>query len=175
MTKLALRLTVVAFLALGLFSGSVRAQKIAVVDVNAVVAAMPEYIAAQKRLDEMKAIYSDTIKMMQNTYAAKMDAYSKVGETATPEFKKKSQDDLAGVNDQFLKYRDSKFGQEGELAVLNLQLLKPIQDKLTTTLASYAKKEKLTAIFPKTATVYVDPALDLTTKFQDYLKAQAAK
>jgi outer membrane protein len=175
MIKLAPRLAVVALVTLGMFVGTAHAQKIGVVDVNTVVAAMPEYQAAMKTLEDTKKIYSDSMKLMQSAYSAKLDAYSKVGETASADFKKKSQEDLAGLEQAFTKYRDSKFGQEGELAQQQVQLLKPIQEKLTKTLSAYAKKEKLAVIIPKASTIYVEDAIDLTTKFQEYLKAQASK
>jgi outer membrane protein len=175
MTKLAQRLAVAGLAVLSLFGGTVSAQKVAVVDAVSVVSSMPEYVAANQKLEAQRAIWMDTIKTMQTQYQAKMDAYSKVGETASADYKKKAQEDLAGLEQAFTKFRDLKFGQEGELAQMQAQLLKPITEKVQTALQSYAKKEKIAIIIPKTATVYVDEAMDLTAKFTEYLKAQATK
>jgi Skp family chaperone for outer membrane proteins len=180
MTKLAQRFAVstiaAALAAFGLFAGPAQAQKAyGVVDVNAVVTSMPEYVAANQKIEAQRKIYMDTITSMQTTYKAKQDAYANVGESATADYKKKAQADLDNLNQQFNTFREAKFGQEGELAKLQAQLMKPITDKLQNTLATYAKKEHLTMILPKTATVYVDESLDLTTKFQTYLTAQDAK
>ena len=165
-----------ALVAFGFFAGQAQAQKsIGVVDVNAVVTAMPEYIAANQKIEGQRKVYMDSITTMQTTYKAKQDAYSKVGESATADYKKKAQDDLDNLQLNFNNFREAKFGQDGELAKMQADLMKPITDKLQNTLASYAKKEHLTMILPKTATVFVDDALDVTTKFQEYLKAQDAK
>lgn len=174
MRKLAQRMAIGAIMAFGLSVGSAHAQKIGVVDVNAVVTAMPEYIAANQKIEDQRKIYMDTLQTMQTQYQTKVDTYQKLGETASPDFKKKEAADLDSLQTAFNKFRDDKFGQQGELAKMQADLMKPITDKLQNALASYAKKEKLTIILPKTATVYDDPTIDYTAKFQDYLKAQAS-
>ncbi len=174
MTKLAQRIAIAAFAVFGLF-GTAHAQKIAVVDINTIVTAMPEYQTANAKLEGLSKAYMDSLTIMRTQYQSKADAYAKVGETASAEFKKKSQEDLSNLQDQFSKFQEAKFGQTGELAQLREQLMKPITDKLQASLQSYAKKEHISVIIPKTATVYVEETLDLTTKFQEYLKAQASK
>ncbi len=164
-----------AIMAFGLFAGSAHAQKIGVVDINAVVTAMPEYTAANNQIEVQRKAYMDTLQTMQTEYQTKVETYQKLGETVSADFKKKETADLDSLQAAFNKFRDDKFGQQGELAQMQANLMKPITDKLQNTLASYAKKEKLTIILPKTATVYDDATIDYTTKFQDYLKAQAAK
>lgn len=152
-----------------------RAQKLGVVDVQAVLTGMPEVQAANTKLEAQRQIWLDTLKTMQTQYQAKLDTYSKVGETGTPEFKKKAQEDLAGLQESFTKFQNAKFGQEGELAQMQTQMLKPIYEKVQTKLSAFAKKDKLDVIFQKSSTVFTADAVDVTTKFQDYLKAQAAK
>jgi len=164
-----------AIMAFGLFAGSAQAQKIGVVDINAVVTAMPEYVAANNQIETQRKAYMDTLQTIQTEYQTKVDTYQKLGETASADFKKKEAADLDSLKAVFSKFQEDKFGQQGELAQMQANLMKPITDKLQNTLASYAKKEKLTVIFPKTATVYDDPTIDYTLKFQDYLKAQAQK
>jgi len=175
MRKLAQRMAIAAIMAFGLSAGSAQAQKIAVVDINTVVTAMPEYVAANSKIESQRKIYMDTLQSMQTQYQAKVDTYQKLGETASADFKKRETADLDSLQATFNKFRDDKFGQQGELAQMQANLMKPITDKLQNALASYAKKEKLTVILPKTATVYADPVTDYTVKFQDYLKAEASK
>jgi len=175
--RIAIRTIAAALAAFGLFAApAAHAQKsYGVVDVNTVVTAMPEYVAANQKIETQRKVYMDTIQTMQTQYQTKVETYSKLGETASPDMKKKETDDLANLEQTFTKFRDSKFGQDGELAKMQADLMKPITDKLQNALASYAKKEKLTMILPKTATVFVDESLDITAKFQDYMKAQDAK
>ncbi len=112
---------------------------------------------------------------MRTQYQAAAQTAQKLGETATPEFKAKEAAMLDSMQTVYGKFQEDKFGQQGEIAQEQSNLMKPITDKLQNALASYAKKERLEIILPKTATVYDDVTIDYTTKFQDYLKAQAAK
>lgn len=170
MTKIAQRLALVAIAVLGLFTGTAHAQKFAVVDVNAVVQSLPDYLTATKKIEDTRMMWMDSLKMMQSAYSAKMDAYAKVGDLTNPDAKKKRDEDIAQLEQAFTRFRDAKFGQEGELAQMQASMLKPVQEKLTSSLAAFAKKEGIAVIFPKSATVYAAEANDCTTKFQAYLK-----
>jgi outer membrane protein len=179
MTKFVQRVAMLSLVAVGLVSGlmprTAAAQKMGIVDLQVVLAGMPEVQAANQKLEAQRQLWIDTLKTMQTQYQAKLDTYSKVGETGTPEFKKKAQDDLASLQESYQKFQTAKFGQEGELAAMQQQMLKPIYEKLQGALGVFAKKEKLEAIFQKSSTLFSTDAVDFTTKFQDYLKAQAGK
>jgi outer membrane protein len=175
MIKLAQRTALVAFLALGAFTGTASAQKVAAVDIKTVLAAMPEAQAADQQIQAASKMWTDSLQNMRTQYQAKQDTYAKLGETASADYKKKEADDLQGLADQFTKFQEAKFGKEGELAQMQTKLLQPIYDKLRASLQAYAKKEKVSVIIDKGAAVYVDESADLTAKFQEYLKAQAAK
>ncbi|HWF44828.1 MAG TPA: OmpH family outer membrane protein [Candidatus Kapabacteria bacterium] len=162
-----------AILTLAAFTGTASAQKIAAVDIKAVLTAMPEAQAADARIQATSKMWQDSLQTMRTQYQAKQDTYAKLGETASADYKKKEAEDLQSLADQFTKFQEAKFGKEGELAQMQTQLLQPIYDKLRNALQSYAKKEKVAIIVDKSAAVFVDDAADLTAKFQEYLKSQA--
>lgn len=174
MRKLAQSAILAAVAMVGMSASSVYAQKIGVVDINAVVTSLPEYQTANAKIQAMTKQYEDSMQMMRTQYQAAAQTAQKLGETATPEFKAKEAAMLDSMQTVYTTFQESKFGQQGELAQTQANLMKPITDKLQAALESYAKKERLTIILPKTATVYDDPTIDYTTKFQDYLKAQAS-
>jgi outer membrane protein len=159
-------------MAFGLFTQSAQAQKIALVDVNAVVTSMPEYQAATEKVQTLTKAYQDSLKSMQTKYQATKDTYDKLGATASEEMKKKENDDLAGLQKSYSDFYDAKFGQTGELAQMQQNLMKPITERLKNILDSFRKKEKLAMILPASGAVSFDPELDQTVKFQDYLKTQ---
>jgi outer membrane protein len=153
-----------------LFTQSAQAQKIAVIDVNAVGSQMPEYQAATAKIQSLQKMYQDSMQAMKTKYLATKDTYDKLGSAANSDTKKKEDDDLAAQEAAYAKFNTDKFGQDGEIAQTSANLMKPIQDKLQNTLEAFAKKEHIAVILPKTATVYADPTLDQTTKFEEYLK-----
>jgi outer membrane protein len=175
MTKLVRQTAMTVIMALAMFTHSAQAQKenkIAVVDFNIVVAAMPEYIAATTKIQNLTNAYQDSLKNMVTKYQATKDTYAKLETSASPETKKKAADDLQAIQDAANAFQQAKFGNTGEIAQTQQNLMKPITDKLNNTIESYAKKEHLSLIIPKGQFMYADPATDATTKFQDYLKAQ---
>jgi len=170
MTTFVQRSAIAAFLALALFTQSAHAQKIAVIDVNAVGAQMPEYQNATAKIQSLQKMYQDSMQAMKTKYLTTKDTYDKLGSAASADTKKKEDDDLASQEAAYAKFNADKFGQDGEVAQTSANLMKPIQEKLQNTIEAFAKKEHYTVILPKTATVFTDPSLDQTTKFEEYLK-----
>jgi outer membrane protein len=167
---------VLGFLAVvALTAGAANAQKVAVIDSKVILAAMPEAQAANTRLEAARKIWQDSLQTMETVFQTKADTYQKMGDNVTPDFKKKSQEELQTLQQTAIAYNQAKFGQQGELAQLQAQLVEPIMTKLKNAIDTYGKKEKLTVILDKTATIYVDGASDITSKFQDYLKSTASK
>lgn len=155
--------------------GAASAQKIAVIDTRTVLGAMPEAQAANTRLEATRKIWQDSLQTMETVFQTKADTYQKMGENVTPEYKKKSQEELQALQQTALAYQQAKFGQQGELAQLQQSLVEPIMTKLRNAIEAFGKKEKYTMILDRTAAIYVDGASDITTKFQDYLKSTASK
>jgi outer membrane protein len=174
MTKFLQRSAITAVLAFAMFTQSAQAQalKIAVVDIQTVVTAMPEYVSATNKVEAQTKAYQDTLETMRTKYQATLDSYAKLGTTASDDMKKKEQEELQGLNDNFTKFQSSKFGTGGELDQMKANLMKPITDKLQNTLDAYRRKEKLSIIIPKASLVSFDSEYDQTSKFQDFLKAQ---
>ena len=158
-----------------LTAGAANAQKVAVIDTRTVLAAMPEAQAANSRLEAARKMWTDSLQTMETVLQTKADTYQKMGDNVTADFKKKAQDELQTLQQSAMAYNQAKFGQQGELAQMQSQLVEPIMTKLKSAIDAYGKKEKYTLIIDKSAAIYVDNASDITTKFQDYLKSTASK
>ena len=163
-----------ALIALG-FAGTANAQKIAVIDTKAVLTALPEAQAANTRLEAAQKSWADSLQMMKSQYEAKVDAYSKVGDLSNADQKKKRDEDLQNMAQAYSQFQNQKFGQQGEYAMMQAQLIQPIMDKVKKALDAYGHKEKYMAIIDKNAAIYSDASIDVTTKFQEFLKTYSAK
>ncbi len=176
MTKIVRSTAITAIMAIALFTQSAQAQKgeqkIAVIDIQTVMTGMPEYTNASQKVEALCKTYQDTLAAMKAKYQTTMDTYSKLGETASADMKKKEQDELAGQADAYQKFNNDKFGQTGEIQQMSSNLMKPIQEKLKNSLDAYRKKEHLAYILPLPAVASFDPELDQTVKFTEFLKAQ---
>lgn len=166
-------LGLIAVMTLG--AGVASAQKVAVIDSRSVLAAMPEALTANAQLEAKRKIWQDSLQTMETVFQTKLDTYQKMGDNVTADYKKKSEDELKGLQQTAVAFNQAKFGQQGELAQLQASLVEPIMGKLRSAIEAYGKREKFTMILDKSAAIYVDGAADITAKFQDYLKSTASK
>jgi outer membrane protein len=167
------QLTLRALAAFALIMGvsiSAQAQKIAVLDSREVLSSLPETQVANTRIQAIQKSWEDSLQMMQVAMQSKADAYKKVLDTMTPERKEQANQELAGMQDQMLKYRDAKFSQNGELAQQQQSILQPIFDKTKYAIAALVKKEKYTIVMDKNSVLNSDGAIDITQKLIQYLK-----
>jgi len=117
---------------------SVNAQKIAVIDINAVLQELPEYITAQQQLDEIAAGWNqeiaseyDKIKSLYNKYQAEQVLLS-------DEVKDQRQEEIMQKEKMVRELQKRKFGSEGELFLKRRELINPIQDKVFAAIETFA-------------------------------------
>ncbi len=135
------------FALLGFFS--MYAQRIAVVDVNDVLADMPAYQEAQEQLDRIAAQWRqeiaqeyDKIKSMYNKYQAEQVLLSE-------DARIKREEEIMDKERIVREIQKEKFGPEGELFRKRQELVQPIQDKVYGAIESYAGDRGYDFIFDK--------------------------
>ena len=135
---------------LGLFSlGSVSAQRVAVVDIQAILESLNEYQEAQKELDRFAAEWRqeiaqeyDKIKTMYNKYQAEQVLLS-------AEARKSKEDEIIASEQQVREMQKDRFGPEGTLFQRRQDLVRPIQDRVYGAIEDYAEERGYDFIFDK--------------------------
>jgi outer membrane protein len=158
-----------AFTAL-VFSGSVNAQKYAIIDTRYILDKLPDYTQAQKQLDGIAADWQKDIDGRQTALDKMYKDYEAEQVMLSDDLKKKREDQLFLKEKELRDLQRQRFGFEGDLFKKRQELIKPIQDKVynavqkISTLRGYDfvldKSEGITIIF-------ADPKLD---KSEDVLK-----
>jgi len=148
----------------GILSG-VSAQKIAVVDLNAVLENMPEFVKAQEELDRVAnewrqeiANEYDKINSMYNKFQAEQVLMS-------DQMRKEKEDEIIEKEKQVRELNRQKFGPEGALFSKRQELVQPIQEKVYAAIDAYAKERALDLIMDKEAAagiLFVNETLDKT-------------
>ncbi len=130
-------------------SFSVNAQRIAVVDINAILSAMPEYEQAQTQIDGVASKWRqeiaqeyDKIKSLYNKYQAEQVLLS-------DEAKTQKEDEIMKMEKAVRKLQNDKFGPEGELFKQRQELVSPIQDKVYVAIEDFAADKGYDLIFDK--------------------------
>lgn len=165
--KIAILLFSVAVLPL--FSQS---QKVGFIDSDLILNKMPEYKSAQKTLDDLAAQWQAKDKEMQAELDQMYKDYKGAEVLLTEDAKKAKEDAIVAKEQELYKFREDKFGTNGELFKKRQELIKPVQDKLYDAVQKVAKKEGYAFIFDKAGGVmmlYADAKYDKTTEVMEEL------
>ncbi|MBD1209579.1 MAG: OmpH family outer membrane protein [Ignavibacteria bacterium] len=151
-------------------SGAAGTFKIGVVDSQKIVAQLPEAKEAQDKLQESGKKYRDTLETIQKDYLQALEGYDKQKAMMAADAKTKEEERLKAIQERFMRYREEKLGNQGELAALQEELLAPIRKRVQAAIKDVAKTEKLSAVMETPAFVYFDEELDITFRVLDKLK-----
>lgn len=145
------------------FSLASFSQKYAYVDTKYILENIPEYIQAQKSLDDLSEKWENEIKAKQNNIQKKFQQYQAEELLLPAEMKKKKQEEIFNLEDELAKFQQSKFGVEGELFQKRKELVEPIQNKVYNAIKELASVGGYDFIFDKanqTNILYASSKLD---------------
>ena len=126
-----------------------QAQKFAFVDSEYMLGKMPEYKAAQKRLDDMSAEWQKDIEKRLAEIDKMYKDYQAEQVVLTQDQQQKKQQEIVEKEKSLKDFQKSKFGQGGELEKKKQELIKPLQDKIFDAVQKIAKQRGLDFIFDK--------------------------
>ena len=166
-------LLVSLFLTVAALSGY--SQKYAVIDSKYILAQLPEYKAAQKKLDQFSEQWqleidkrSQELESMQKNFEAEQVMLSDI-------LKKKREDEIFNKEKDLRDLQKKRFGYEGDIFKKRQELIKPIQDKVYTAIQRMAATREFDFILDKSegiTVIFADPKLD---KSDEVLKQLGAK
>jgi outer membrane protein len=141
--------------------------KIAHINSEAIMQALPEAIDAQKTLDGLVAGWEAELQRMQADWKKKFDDYDKRKLILTDQARAEKEKELRDLDQAVTDFRNKKFGQNGELFQKQTEVMKPIQNKMFQVLEDIAKEDGYDYIFDKSGEIlllYANPQRDLTQK-----------
>jgi outer membrane protein len=136
------------FSAIGLF-----AQHFSYVDTEYILDKMPEYKSAQKQLDNLAEEWKKEVDVKMKEVDKLYKQYQSEQLLLPGEQRKKKEDEILQKEDELNKFKEAKFGKEGELFKKRQELVKPIQDKVFDAIQKLAKDEGIDFIFDKAGAV----------------------
>ena len=162
---------VLSMLMLGAFT-AMNAQRIAVVDIAAVLEGMADYKAAQAEIDKVAAQWQqevaqelDKIKSMYNKYQAEQVLLSE-------DAKRTREDQIIKKEEEVRELQKRRFGPEGDLFKRRQQMVTPIQDKVFGSLQAYAGEKGYDIVLDKSSAagiLFVGPNFDKTDEVKKRL------
>ncbi|MFI5250835.1 MAG: OmpH family outer membrane protein [Bacteroidota bacterium] len=141
--------------------------KIAWINSSAIMDKLPEAQDAQHSIDNLVADWQAEMAKMQNTWQKKYEEYDKKKLILTEQLRAEAEKELQDLDKKIADYRNTKFGQNGELFQKQNELMKPIQNKIFKVLQDIATEDNWDYIFDKsseTLLMYSKDKYDLTDK-----------
>lgn len=154
-----------------IFSAS--SQKIAVVDINAVLSSMNEYSTAQKELDAVAAEWRQEIAKEQDKVKSLYNKYQAEQVLLTDDVKKQREEEIVAKEGDVREMQKRRFGPEGDLFKRRQQMVAPIQDKVFAAIEAFAAERGYDIIIDKAGSaglLFVKPEFDKTEDIKKRVK-----
>ncbi len=151
------------------------AQKTAYVDLDYILANIPEYKSAQAQLDQISLQWQKEIETRLAEVDRLYKAFQQEEILLTQDMKKKREDEIIAKEKEVKEIQKQRFGVEGDLFKKRQELVKPIQDKTYNAIKELAEKQMIAILFNKSAELnilFANPKFD---KSDEVLEAMGFK
>jgi outer membrane protein len=151
------------------------AQRYAVIDSKYILEKLPEYKAAQQKLNLFSEQWQQEIDKKSAALDKMYKDYDAEQVMLSDELKKKREDELFNNDKELKDLQRKRFGYEGDIFKKRQELIKPIQDRVYNAVQKLAVSKLYDFILDKSegiTVIFADPKLD---KSDDVLKELGVK
>ena len=157
-----------------LFSGNLFAQlNIGYVDSDTIMKELPDAQDAQTRLNTIIKEWQDELNRLEKNFKSQQDEFDKRKLIMSDELKDQKQKEIDKLEEEVEKYRQDKFGVNGELFKKQDEVMKPVQNKIFTAIKEVAEEDDLDFVFDRSGDIlflYAKDKYDVTNKVLAKLK-----
>jgi len=139
------------------------AQRFAYVDSEYILKHIPEYVSAQKRLDDLSVQWQEEVDKQYGEIEKLYKAYQNDQVLLNDDMRKRREDEIVNKEKAVKDFQKQKFGYEGELFQQRTRLVKPIQERVAKAIQDVATAQGLDLILDKGSEVtflFASPRLD---------------
>jgi len=165
-------IVVISFIVISL---SANAQRYAVIDSKYILNKMPDYKAAQKKLDDISLLWQQEIDQKQIALSKMQKDFEAEQVILKENLQKKREDEIFNKEKELRDLQKKRYGFEGDLFKKRQELIKPIQDKIYNAVQNLAIEKQYDFILDKSegiTVIFVDPKME---KSEDILKTLGVK
>jgi len=155
------------------FAFRASAQRIAYVDVNAILESIEEYQQAQTDLDELAARWRTEISNEYDKIKGEYNRYQAEQVLLSDEARKQKEDDIMEMEKKVREMQKERFGPNGLLFDKRKELVQPIQNRVYAAIEEYANDRGYDFIFDKSGSagmIYSNPEYDKTNDIVDKIR-----
>jgi len=157
----------IAILMMG--SISMKAQRVASVDISKILDAQSDYLEAQKQLDELAARWRREVEVEQDKIKGLYSRYQAEQVLMSEDTRKQKEDEIVEAEKKLREMQRKKFGQDGDLFKKRQSLVQPIQERVYNTIEEYANEKGFDFIFDRAGATGIIFANDQYDKTDDII------
>ena len=132
-----------------------QAQKYAVVNTDYVLKSMPDYGAAQKRLDRYVEDWSAELVEKQGELESMRAEYEQESYLLPENLKHRRQEEIKAKEKEIRDLQQQRFGAGGDLDKRRAELLRPVQDRVYAAIERVAQEKNYAFVFDKAGSATV--------------------
>ena len=154
-----------ALICFATFAFNVQAQRYACIDSDYILNNMTEYIDAQAELDRMAVEWQKEIDKMFKGVDSLYRRFEVEAPMLPDNMKEMRKQQIIEAEKEAKDLQRKRFGKDGDLFKKRMDLIKPIQDRVFTSIEDYAKEKAYAFVFDKAGAMtilYVDPKFDIS-------------
>ena len=125
------------------------AQKYACVNTDYILKSIPDYANAQKRLDKYVADWQKELQGKQDELDGLRADYEQESYLLPENLKKRRMDEIKEKEQEIKALQRQRFGADGDLDKKRAELLKPVQDRVYSTIERVAHEKNYAFVFDK--------------------------
>ena len=144
--------------------GSVKAQKVALVDMEFILKKDPSYAVMNRQIEDLSKKWQAEVAGYEKKAEEAYKAYQSEAALLSAQQKKQREESIVALEKQAYELKRKYFGPEGDLFKKRESLMKPIQDRVWAAMKELARRGGLQLIIDRTSSkiVYADPGLDIS-------------
>lgn len=147
------------------FGFSLSAQRFGIIDSEKILLKVPDYVQAQKQLDQLSRNWEGEVQALMSEADALRKSYEAEKVLLTEEMKEERLKAIKDKEEEAINKQQQYFGTEGMIYTKRLELIKPIQDKIYNAVQEVAKRKNLDVVFDKSSdliTLYYSEKVDIS-------------
>lgn len=137
------------------FVNTASAQKYAVVNTDYVLKSLPDYNAAQKRLDRYVTDWTAEMAEKQGELESMRADYEQESYLLPESLKKRRQEEIRAKEKEIRDLQQQHFGAGGDLDKRRAELLRPVQDRVYSAIERIAQEKNYAFVFDKAGSATV--------------------
>lgn len=140
---------VIALFSIGVTHENVQAQKYASVNTEYVLKNLPDYVQAQKRLDQYVSDWQSELDEKYQEVEALSSSFQQEIYLLPDNLKKRREEDIKAKKEEILALQKQRFAPGGDLEKKRAELMKPVEDRVYNAIERIAREKNYAFVFDR--------------------------